>query len=547
MLNSILRSCRLRPAIFTLLAVTMSWNVETACADEAVVNVVSFGAKGDGAADDTAAVQKAIDSVGPTGGTVLFPPGTYQITSVGLKAGVRYLGYGATIKRPAKQGKWVRTFDAWKEGYRHSSDQDSAVIHIEGLDFDGNRAEQGKYEQHELEQAHLIALTADSAKAGRLRVRISNCTFRDCVADAISVYTNVEAQISNCTAIDCFRGGMVLTGGYSRVQMSNFIARGKTHPTGIDVEVDGGGFGGSYTVELLMDNVSLPDGDFDVGVSGESVVIGNRIVANAPFNLSGGGTARLVFSDSEFVLGGFSRGDRIVMPGDMTFRNCRFTARGEGDTAAKDKPTEPPQFAAARIYWNISGSSARDQRVRFQDCVFRGDKLPSDAKSYGIFTYADVLAQGNRLEVSGGEIGPEFAHGVHLSQGGQAVVRNTRIAARQALFLGASEGYFLNVLLDGIEVAGESYAHINTFNAENRITHRNVLLDARRNSLTTDYGLAGNTFLDGRLIHGDAPPTEQTHGLLGDVFRVRSSKPGESGDWQCLKTGSGSGAEWKRQ
>jgi hypothetical protein len=332
--------------------------------------------------------------------------------------------------------------------------------------------------------------------------------------------------------------------------MSNFIARGKTHPTGIDIEVDGGGFGGSYAVELLMDNVSLPDGDFDVGVSGESVVIGNRIVANAPFNLSGGGTSRLVFSDSEFVLGGFSGGDRIVMPGDMTFRNCRFTVRGEGtegNAVTQGTRREPPQFAAARIYWNISGSSARDQRVRFQDCVFRGDKLPSDAKSYGIFTYADVLAQGNRLEVTGGEIAPEFAHGVYLSQGGHATVRSTRIAARQALFLGSSEGYFLNVLLDGIDVAGESYAHINTFSAANRITHRNVLLDARQNSLTTDYGLAGNTFLGGRIIHGDDPPTEQTHGLLGDVFRVRSTKPGESGDWQCLKTGHGSGAEWKRQ
>lgn len=43
------------------------------------VSVKDFGAHGDGAADDASAVQRAIDSVPPEGGTVFVPPGTYQI------------------------------------------------------------------------------------------------------------------------------------------------------------------------------------------------------------------------------------------------------------------------------------------------------------------------------------------------------------------------------------------------------------------------------------------------------------------------------------
>lgn len=48
-------------------------------ASKKIVNVRDKGAKGDAAANDTAAIQAAIDAIGGTGGTVLVPPGTYLI------------------------------------------------------------------------------------------------------------------------------------------------------------------------------------------------------------------------------------------------------------------------------------------------------------------------------------------------------------------------------------------------------------------------------------------------------------------------------------
>jgi hypothetical protein len=46
-----------------------------------VVNVKDFGAVGDGVADDTVAIQAAINSIGSKGGLVYFPAGTYLVSS----------------------------------------------------------------------------------------------------------------------------------------------------------------------------------------------------------------------------------------------------------------------------------------------------------------------------------------------------------------------------------------------------------------------------------------------------------------------------------
>src|SRR5437764_1075492 len=58
----------------------------------------SFGTKGDGVADDTAALQKAIDTVADTThqGIVFIPEGRYRLThTLYVWPGIRLIGYGA--------------------------------------------------------------------------------------------------------------------------------------------------------------------------------------------------------------------------------------------------------------------------------------------------------------------------------------------------------------------------------------------------------------------------------------------------------------------
>ncbi|HEX8830638.1 MAG TPA: glycosyl hydrolase family 28-related protein, partial [Longimicrobium sp.] len=169
----------------------------------AVLNVKSstFGAVGNGIADDTVAIQAAVNAAAAGRGVVVIPPGTYLVTTITVPAGITIEGYGATLRRPANQGKWVRTLNVPETG-GYSGDADSPLLTIRGLTIDGNSANQGPYRNYELEQAHLIFLSADPTKAGRLRVALEDLVLRNCVADGVSVYRNVDLQMVNCRADD---------------------------------------------------------------------------------------------------------------------------------------------------------------------------------------------------------------------------------------------------------------------------------------------------------------------------------------------------------
>ena len=93
----------------------------------------AFDVKGDGAGDDTAAVQAAIDKVQETTGEgiVFVPSGRYRLTNtVYVWAGIRLIGYGAT--RP------VFVLGANTPGYGDSNQQKYMVF------FSGNRSGVGR-------------------------------------------------------------------------------------------------------------------------------------------------------------------------------------------------------------------------------------------------------------------------------------------------------------------------------------------------------------------------------------------------------------------
>ena len=72
----------------------------------ATLNVTSYGATGNGSTDDTAAINSAI-TASASGDTLLFPAGTYKITSgITFKSGRNYTGQGNAILNQATANKF---------------------------------------------------------------------------------------------------------------------------------------------------------------------------------------------------------------------------------------------------------------------------------------------------------------------------------------------------------------------------------------------------------------------------------------------------------
>lgn len=365
------------------------------------VDVVrDFGAKGDGVTDDTTAIQRAINAVHyQGGGTIVFPPGIYVVTSVTLRENITYEGYGATILRPPTQDKWTRTFTTNYQG-----DAPSKPLIIRGFTFDGNIQNQGEYRNYELEQAHLIFLNGDPSFPGRLQAVIEDCNFKNAVADAISVYTNVDAKIKNIEAIDVFRGGFVLTGGNSSVEVSNLTTRGKVNPGGIDIEVDGQGYGDTLKVDVKLENLNLMDGDFDIAVSEGSNVVGNNIIADAPFYIFSLNST-LKFTHSKFKVGAVDGYiNRILLPYHVTFEDCEFYVTR--------KETGKPYdfFSVADVWWQYPKyPTQHNQRLVFQNVQFKVDSnIRETDKTYAIYLRKDREENNNHLILKQVSISAQF-------------------------------------------------------------------------------------------------------------------------------------------
>lgn len=215
------------------------------------INVLDYGAKGDGSTDDTNAILSAIAAMPAIGGGLLFPAGTYIVNAdnfSGLKfdgkSNFVVSGYGAIIK--------VKNAAQVVGGYEVMSFFNCTYGAINGLTIDGNRTNRtilGETSAHGLTICtsckHIIVndvVVINSPADGFLVT-----TFDFTVADTYPT----DITLNNCVADNSYRNGLSSIGSLRlTVNGGEYKNTNGTSPKcGIDIEPDTGyTFGNQKTI-----------------------------------------------------------------------------------------------------------------------------------------------------------------------------------------------------------------------------------------------------------------------------------------------------------
>jgi polygalacturonase len=229
-------------------------------ASDVVVNVKDKGAVGDGHADDTAAIQAAIDAVAGTRGTVLVPDGVYMVNAVeknlNLKSDMTLkLAGGAVLKAiPNEETRyavltisgvsnvWVTggTLEGERNEHRGKSGEWGMGIHIEhgakNITIAGLTSKKmwgdGFYVQ-DAEDVRFCGVTADANRRQGLSIihadglLVLNSTFKNTHGTRPSAGIDLEpdkdwqkianVRIENSKFFDNAGGGIMVAGKKARV------------------------------------------------------------------------------------------------------------------------------------------------------------------------------------------------------------------------------------------------------------------------------------------------------------------------------------------
>lgn len=165
------------------------------------LNVLDYGATGDGSTNDTVAVQACIDAAGASGGTVYFPPGTYKIARTvgtndhwGLKvpySNVTLIGEDAYLARfDSDISTYALAYPLLFIGQPDSNSTPLSNIRIDGLYFQGNNTNHGT-----------SGAIADNRTAIVIKnishTSITNCKFFQIDSSAIWFQAPVEYDYTN--------------------------------------------------------------------------------------------------------------------------------------------------------------------------------------------------------------------------------------------------------------------------------------------------------------------------------------------------------------
>lgn len=177
----------------------------------APINVLDYGAKGDGATDDTAAIQAALNAI-TTGGEVVFPPGTYLVSGSGYllqpKSNTALVG--------TRTASVIRIDSASASASIFGIGTSVSGLVFEGLTLDGNSGVVAAYDTFGLQFPYVADITVNNCtfqsftRDGMLlgqttrvdHLTVNSCKFASIGYNGVRTYNARMQYINNCRFFD---------------------------------------------------------------------------------------------------------------------------------------------------------------------------------------------------------------------------------------------------------------------------------------------------------------------------------------------------------
>jgi hypothetical protein len=393
------------------------------------VSVKDFGAVGDGVADDTAAIQLAINAAQLAGGgTVFFPAGSYKVSATLLinQPGVYLLGAGM-----------------WNTNITRSGDYGDTIL-FTGNDATGAVISKAGISNLTIKSTGLTTSGAHIKMNGVTRADLSNLFLEngfigfDFLGLTAAYVSTVYLVFTNIF------GGIAAGRKYMRCASA---AATYGHPSCGDLFITDFNLRGNIANTNTEIGIDVTSAD---GIWFENGHVGNTTVANLRFTASDAlSPIGLVFFsqvmfDESIGAGAIFQGVGAIAPGgvarNIMFSNCNWKGGATGSTGVSVPATATynnVQFANCFIteflLHGVSIASAAATNWSFTGCQVRGNSYTATNVTDGYFITAC-----DKLQIVGGQ------------SGGHNVIPGVS-SQRYGVNIGASA---TNVVISGIDLRG---------------------------------------------------------------------------------------------
>jgi hypothetical protein len=391
-------------------AVNLFTALNTSVSSATVVNVVTYGAAGDGVTDDRAAIQAALDACSTGGGgEVWVPNGTYILGqgagffNLNIPANVTIRGEsraGTVLKQAAATGASVRLFIA-----------QGADSRITNMTLDGNKDNNTAFPA-DLGAEHRHGVFAD----GCTRLVLDHVTFTNFTGDGFFLYTNAtDTLVIDCLSTGNERNGMTFGGAGCSGTTIIGGQFGGNNIQSIDAEPGG-------TVErvrIFGTRIYAPvTDDFGLAISGFSAAVRARdwllsgCTIDAPINV--------VWAEDITFAGCSGVNTSTTLPSMRVYRSCSRVTLAD----CNFHTTANASGAPATITVIGTGSGDAPDLITINGGTIRNSR----AGSYGVLISCGLSVDINGTVIEGGATGAGAGSGVYArSTTALAHIRNVSV------------------------------------------------------------------------------------------------------------------------